>query len=99
MFKLIYLYILECSDKTLYVGVTNNPERRLMQHNLGQNKTAYTYNRRPVKIIYAEGFRNFQLAFDTETRIKKWSKAKKLALAEGKFDLLVSLSKKNSKSK
>lgn len=48
--KHLYVYILECSDKSYYTGITNNPERRVEQHNEGVNKNSYTY-RRPVKII------------------------------------------------
>ncbi|MDX2172940.1 MAG: GIY-YIG nuclease family protein [Bacteroidota bacterium] len=62
--KLLYLYILRCSDVTYYVGVSNNPERRLLQNNIGVNKDAYTYSRRPVELVYAESFSDFNLAIN-----------------------------------
>ncbi|MBK9282937.1 MAG: GIY-YIG nuclease family protein [Sphingobacteriaceae bacterium] len=93
--KLIYLYIIECSDGTYYTGVTNNLEKRILQHNLGINKDAYTHNRRPVKLVFHEPFADFTLAFNWETRIKKWSKLKKEALIRGEYNSLKMLSKKN----
>ncbi len=47
--KLGQVYILECSDMTLYTGITSNLENRLAQHNEG-NFFGYTHSRRPVKI-------------------------------------------------
>jgi putative endonuclease len=95
MFKVIYLYILECCDGSYYTGVTNNIDRRVVQHNIGENKESFTYKRRPVKLVYSEVFWDFQLAFEWETRIKKWSRAKKKALINGDYESLKSLSKKD----
>jgi putative endonuclease len=97
MYKVIYLYILKCSDGSYYVGVTNNLEFRLTQHNIGINKDAYTYNKRPVTLVFYEIFTDFELAFRVETQIKKWSRAKKEALINGDFELLKVLAKKNFK--
>jgi putative endonuclease len=99
MYKIIYLYILKCSDGSLYVGVTNNPERRLIEHNLGINTESYTYSRRPVEIVFHEMFTDFNLAFEWETKIKKWSRAKKQVLIDGDFESLKELSKKKFKEK
>lgn len=95
MHKVIYLYILKCNDDSLYVGVTNNLDKRLVEHNIGINKDAYTYSRRPVELIFHEMFTDFNLAFEWETKIKKWSRAKKIALINGKIHLLKDLSKKD----
>jgi putative endonuclease len=99
MRKVMYLYIVRCSDDTLYVGVTNNLERRLTEHNTGVNPKAYTFSRRPVVLVYNKSFTNFQQAFDWETKIKKWSRSKKQALIDGDFDLLKTLSKKDFSGK
>ncbi len=100
MYKRIYLYILKCNDGTYYTGVSNNLDKRVLQHNLGTNRDAYTFNRRPVVLVWHEAFNNYNLAFDWETRIKKWSVKKKEALINGEFDLLKPLSKKDfSKNK
>ena len=50
-----YIYILECSDKTLYTGYTNNLENRLKAHNEGKG-AKYTKSRLPVKMVYYEAF-------------------------------------------
>ena len=97
MQKYIYLYILLCSDKTYYTGVTNNLERRITEHQKGISEQSYTYSRRPVELLYHQMFTDFNLAFDWETKIKKWSKAKKEALIRGDFDLLKTISKKKFK--
>ncbi len=97
MYKVIYLYILICNDNSFYVGVTNDLDARIIQHNTGINKAVYTYTRRPVKLAYHTIFNDFDLEFEWETRIKKWSRAKKQALIDGDFDLLKLLSKKKFK--
>ncbi len=48
-----YVYIMECSDGSFYVGITNNLDRRLRAHNEGV-ASRYTRSRRPVKIRYQE---------------------------------------------
>lgn len=77
-----------CSDGTYYTGVTNNIERRLVEHNQGLSKESYTYSRRPVQILFAEQFTDFNLAIEWETRIKKWSAKKKQALINGDWKKL-----------
>ena len=49
-----YIYILECADKSLYVGCTNNLERRFTQHNESKSGAHYTKIRRPVRLVYSE---------------------------------------------
>ncbi len=95
MYKLIYLYILKCKDGTYYTGVTNNLEKRLGEHNSGTNKEAYTFNRKPVVLVWHEIFNDYNLAFNWETQIKKWSVKKKEALINNQFELLPKLSKKD----
>jgi len=84
--KLLYVYILECADGNYYTGVTNNPERRLLQHNSGINEKSYTFSRRPVKMVFTAAYSDFKLAINWEKRIKNWSQAKKKALITGKWD-------------
>jgi putative endonuclease len=78
--KYLYVYILKCNDGTYYTGVTNDIDRRLIEHSQGINKDAYTYSRRPVQLVFNERFTDFNLALEWETRIKKWSAKKKEAL-------------------
>jgi predicted GIY-YIG superfamily endonuclease len=58
------------------------------EHKMGLNKTSFTYKRRPLKLIFHQEFNNVEQAIYFEKKIKKWSGKKKLALANGKFDLL-----------
>ena len=53
---MMYVYILECSDRSFYTGVTNDIDRRVEEHQSGENKEAYSYSRRPVKLVYSEFF-------------------------------------------
>ena len=75
-----YVYILECSDKTLYTGITNNLEKRLQQHNNGQEAAKYTRARRPVKCVYKEVQKNRSEATKREMAIKQLKRAEKLTL-------------------
>ncbi len=49
-----FVYILRCNDGTLYIGSTNNLERRLYAHNNLKSGAKYTKGRRPVKLVYSE---------------------------------------------
>ena len=86
--KRYYVYILECSDKLLYVDITNDIERRLNEHNKGLNKSCFTFKRRPIELIFYQDFNNVEQAIYFEKKIKKWSAKKKRALAEGNYDML-----------
>ena len=79
--KLYYVYILECADKLLYTGITNDISRRLAEHNAGLDKNSFTCKRRPVKIIFYQDFNDVNQAIGFEKKIKKWSAQKKRALA------------------
>ena len=76
-----YVYILECTDGSLYTGVTDNIQRRFEEHCSGKGGH-YTANNRPVKILYTESWANRLLAEQREQQIKKWSRAKKFALIQ-----------------
>ncbi|MFH2136725.1 MAG: GIY-YIG nuclease family protein [Patescibacteria group bacterium] len=75
-----YLYILECSDKSLYTGITTNLARRVGEHNSGRLGAKYTNARRPVKLVYSKGYKNRSTASKEESRIKKLSRVQKLKL-------------------
>ncbi|QSQ08559.1 hypothetical protein H0A61_00886 [Koleobacter methoxysyntrophicus] len=74
-----FVYILECSDATLYTGYTTEPERRVKEHNEGRG-AKYTRGRRPVKLVYLEGFSDKSEAVKREKEIKKLPREKKLSL-------------------
>ena len=94
--KEYYIYILICSDNSYYTGITNNIDKRLIEHNNNLDKRSYTFSRRPVKIVYQETFQNPNDAIKWEKRIKGWSRKKKEALISGSFEELKKLSNKKN---
>lgn len=75
-----YTYILKCADDTLYVGATNNLEKRLMQHNTSKQGAHYTKIRRPVVLVYSEAFGTLSESRKREGELKKLSRKEKLRL-------------------
>lgn len=75
-----YLYILECSDLSLYTGITVDLDRRVLEHNTAKIGAKYTKARRPVRLVYSKKFRNRSLASKAEMKIKKLSRQQKLEL-------------------
>jgi len=93
-----YVYILKCIDHSFYTGITNDLERRLTEHNAGRNPESYTYDKRPVELVFYEEFDNPYLAIEYEKKIKGWSHKKKQALIDKNWDLLQELSVCKNKS-
>ena len=87
------VYILKCADESYYVGVTSDIERRLYEHQSGINKKAYTYARRPVKIVFQEHFHDVNQAIAFEKQLKGWRRKKKEALIKGEWKKLPELSR------
>ena len=75
-----FTYILECADKTLYIGSTNNLESSVRAHNTLKSGAHYTKIRRPVVLKYSEKFATLEKARAREAEIKSWTRADKLAL-------------------
>lgn len=75
-----YLYILKCSDDTLYTGIATDVTRRLDEHNNSDKGAKYTRVRRPVKLVYMEEYEDRSSASKREYAIKKLSRTKKLEL-------------------
>lgn len=75
-----YVYIVECSDKSLYVGCTNNLDRRISQHNNSKSGAHYTKIRRPVILKYSEKFDSLTEARRREEEIKGWRREKEVLL-------------------
>lgn len=74
-----YVYIVRCSDGTLYTGIATDVEARVKKHNVG-TAAKYTCNRRPVKLLYVEEVVGRSAASKREHHIKKLSRKKKLEL-------------------
>lgn len=76
-----FIYILECSDGTLYTGSTNDLAKRVEAHNTSKQGAKYTRARRPVKMVYSESFKTKSKALKREWEIKKMKREEKLALS------------------
>jgi putative endonuclease len=72
------VYLLRCSDGTLYCGCTNDLARRLVAHSRGGVK--YTRGRLPVEVAYHEPARDRSHALRREAALKKLSRSAKLRL-------------------
>jgi putative endonuclease len=91
-----YLYVVKCSDDSLYIGTTRTSlEARIAQHNAG-TYAGYTHSRRPVVLIHSEWFAQITDAIAAERKLKGWSRAKKLAFIRGDLAELRSLAKRQS---
>lgn len=77
------VYILRCSDNTLYCGQTNNLARRIKLHNEGKG-AKYTRGRGPVLLEYSEKFKTVSTALKREAVIKKMTRREKELLIQGK---------------
>lgn len=87
-----WMYILECSDGSYYVGSTINLEKRIEQHNAGEGAN-HTKKHLPVKLVYFEEFERIDFAFYREKQVQKWRREKKEALINNKNEDLPELSK------
>ena len=90
-----FVYILKCSDDSYYVGITNNLEKRINEHQSGMIR-GYTSSRPPIRLVFSERFTDVNQAIRLEKQLKGWSRKKKEALINRNLDLLVKLS--NSKN-
>jgi putative endonuclease len=96
----LYVYILHCSDDSYYVGITDDPERRLGEHQDGKYPDAYTITRRPVRMVHCEFYPNgtHLQANAREKQLKKWTRAKKEALIQGRVDEISKLAECKNES-
>ncbi len=92
-----FLYIVLCSDDSYYVGMTRGSlDLRLVQHNDG-TFGGYTSKRRPVRLVFSQEFDRITDAIEAEREVKGWTRAKKEALIDGRFDDLKALSKRRTR--
>jgi len=80
--NMYYVYIVECADKTLYTGYTNNLEKRIKTHNEAKTGAKYTKARRPVVLKYSEKLPDLSQALKREIEIKNLTRKEKLKLIE-----------------
>jgi len=87
-----HVYVIKCNESSFYVGLTNNLQRRLIDHQKGEG-SQYTSKRLPVTFEHSESFRNRRDAERREKQLKSWSRAKKKALISGNSIKLQELSR------
>ena len=76
-----FVYILRCSDGTLYTGSTDDVQRRLQVHNSGKG-SKYTRSRTPVEVVYSEEVESHSAALKREYAIKQLTRQQKIKLIE-----------------
>jgi putative endonuclease len=91
-----FVYILKCNDDSYYAGITNDIERRYNEHSMDINPRCYTYNKRPLNLMFCEAFNNPTQAIDFEKKIKGWSRLKKEALINKNWEKLIVLASCNN---
>ncbi|MDO8536519.1 MAG: GIY-YIG nuclease family protein [Candidatus Omnitrophota bacterium] len=80
-----YVYMIKCSDGSLYTGVTTDIERRMNEHNSGKG-ASYTRVRTPVRLVHHESRPDRSKALKREAEIKRWPRSKKLTLIKKDHD-------------
>lgn len=82
--KKCFVYMVECSDGSLYTGWTTDVEARIAAHNSGSG-AKYTRSRLPVKLVYSEELEDRSAALKREAAIKKMTREKKeLLIKQGR---------------
>ncbi len=89
--KTYSVYILKCSDGTYYTDFTSNLEAKIELHQSGKREDLYTFDRRPVNLVFTSEFNIPTFAIAAKKQIKRWSKTKKEALINGEFKMLSQL--------
>ncbi len=74
-------YLVRCADDTLYCGITNNLDQRLLAHNAGEG-AKYTRGRAPVRLVHVESCVDKSAALKREMQIKQMTRGKKQSLCE-----------------
>ena len=92
-----YVYIMASMSRVIYVGVTNNIERRTAEHKSGCVE-GFTKQYHCTKLVWYEWFRDIRQAIECEKRIKGWTRAKKVALIEAMNPGWVDLSREATPS-
>ncbi|NMB70278.1 GIY-YIG nuclease family protein [candidate division WWE3 bacterium] len=72
-----FVYLVKCSDNSLYCGYTTDLDQRINEHNNSNKGAKYTKYRRPVKLVYSEKFNTLSEALKREYQIKNLTRDKK----------------------
>ncbi|QPF85200.1 GIY-YIG nuclease family protein [Bradyrhizobium genosp. L] len=93
----IFVYMLRCTDDSFYIGSATGDDLapRIDQHNAGAFP-GYTYNRRPVVLVWSEHFDRITDGIAAERQIKGWSRAKKEALIKSDWSTVSQLARRRA---
>ncbi|MBS0480551.1 MAG: GIY-YIG nuclease family protein [Proteobacteria bacterium] len=90
-----WTYMLHCRGGYLYIGHTDDLERRIAEHQTG-HYPGFTADHQPVELVWSDQFQHREDAKAAEKKLKGWSRAKKLALIRGDWARISALAKKKS---
>lgn len=93
-----FSYMLRCADGSYYVGSTDDLEKRIAEHKHGEG-CEWTHRRLPVDLVWSQEFPTREEAREAEHRIKRWSRAKKEAIIEGRFDIVSKLASRSAEGR
>jgi tRNA/rRNA methyltransferase len=91
--KPFFMYMLECSDDSYYIGHTDDIDKRIFEHMQG-HVSGYTKTRLPIKVVYVQDFMTRDEAINVEQQIKGWCRQKKEALIKDDWETIKKLSNK-----
>lgn len=86
--KRAFVYVVQCADRTYYIGTAKDVAKRLAVHNAGKG-AKYTRPRLPVRVVYQEGPMSLTKALKREYQLKQLTRPQKQALIRG--DLVVKM--------
>ncbi|WP_206064940.1 GIY-YIG nuclease family protein [Nocardioides sp. JQ2195] len=88
-----FTYMLECADGSFYVGSTRDLEQRMEQHRVGKGAD-HTRRRLPVRLVWFEEHENVGVAFAREKQLQNWSRAKRKALIDQRWEVVSASARK-----
>jgi putative endonuclease len=80
--RLYFVYILSSISRVLYIGITNDLERRLIEHRFPIDPDAFTAQYRCTQLVYYEEYTDVNQAIAREKQLKRWKRSKKQWLVE-----------------
>lgn len=82
MSRAFYVYILASSTRELYVGITNNLQRRIREHREGTDPYAYVFRHTTTRLVRIEAAGKAYDAIRREKQLKGWTRRRKIELIE-----------------
>ena len=82
MGRTYYVYILASDSRELYVGVTNDALKRVVQHRSGLNPNSHTTKHQIFRLVYCESTNDVRAAIRREKQIQGWTRRRKIELIE-----------------